>query len=254
MIKAFVFDAYGTLFDPQSVSPSVEAAFPGRGTFITHVWRQKQLEYTWQRTSMGAFADFATVTRDALEYAIRTIAPDPDIAVIEQLCERFNCLDLYPDAADALVRLRQHRLTILSNGSSAMLSALLRHADLQSVFEHVVSSDDVARYKPHPDIYRAIVARMELPPSQINLVSSNGFDLAGAKHFGLQTVRIERVSPTALRDTVSTTAPITSETAFLALRSQMDLFAGQPDFICASLLDMVQAVTANASTINPENS
>lgn len=254
MIRAFVFDAYGTLFDPQSVSPSVEAAFPSRGTFITHVWRQKQLEYTWQRTSMNAFAEFATLTRDALEYAIRTVAPDADTTVMERLCERFNDLDLYPDAADALVRLRQHRLAILSNGSSAMLGALLRHADLQSVFEHVVSSDDIARYKPHPDMYRAIVARLELPPHQIALVSSNGFDLAGAKHFGLQTVRIERVSPTTLRGSLSSTAPITSETAFLALRSQMDLFAGQPDFICASLLDMVKAVTANASAINGDNS
>src|ERR1700752_3657037 len=107
MIKAFVFDAYGTLFDPQSVSPSVEAAFPGRGTFITHVWRQKQLEYTWQLNSMEAFVEFASVTRDALEYAIRTVTPDAEITVIERLCERFNYLDLYPDAADALIRLRQ---------------------------------------------------------------------------------------------------------------------------------------------------
>jgi 2-haloacid dehalogenase len=240
MIKAFVFDAYGTLFDLQSVWRSVDAAFPGRGVFITQIWRQKQLEYTWQRTAMDSFADFAILTRDALEFAIKTTSPDVDIKVVARLCERFNHLDLYPDAAEALSALWQRRLAILSNGSKAMLSALLHHADLQSTFEHVVSSDDVGRYKPHPDVYKAIATRMKLPPDQIALVSSNGFDLAGAKHFGLHTVRIERVSPVALRETISATTPITTETAFLALRSQMDLFAGEPDFICASLFDVVK--------------
>jgi 2-haloacid dehalogenase len=70
-IRAFVFDAYGTLYDVQSVLDRVEAACPGRGALITQIWRLKQLEYTWLRTCMDAFADFAVVTRDSLAYAFR---------------------------------------------------------------------------------------------------------------------------------------------------------------------------------------
>jgi 2-haloacid dehalogenase len=51
-IKAVVFDAYGTLYDIQSVAEITEDAFPGYGEIITQVWRIKQLEYTWLRSLM----------------------------------------------------------------------------------------------------------------------------------------------------------------------------------------------------------
>ena len=44
MIKAFVFDAYGTLYDVQSVSDVTDSCFPGYGDYITQIWRIKQLE------------------------------------------------------------------------------------------------------------------------------------------------------------------------------------------------------------------
>ncbi|WP_413989315.1 haloacid dehalogenase type II [Labrys okinawensis] len=253
MIKAFVFDAYGTLFDPQSIWHSVEEAFPGHGMFITSVWRQKQLEYTWQRTVMDHFADFATVTREALDYAIKTVAPDPDVQVIDSLCAGFNRLELYSDAKEALTSLKRHRLAILSNGSQAMLGTLLSNAGLDGVFECVVSSDSVRKYKPCPAIYRAVAAKLDLPPDQIALVSSNGFDLAGARHFGLRTLRIERISPDRLRRSFATSTSITAESAFLALRSQMDEFAGQSDFTCASLRDIAEIAASNAAIRNPED-
>ena len=68
--KAFVFDAYGTLFDVHFV---VEA---GRGVTsdpqaLSALWRQKQLEYTWLRALMGCYEDFWAVTEGALRWAAR---------------------------------------------------------------------------------------------------------------------------------------------------------------------------------------
>jgi 2-haloacid dehalogenase len=51
-INAVVFDAYGTLYDIQSVAEITEDAFPGYGEIITQIWRIKQLEYTWLRSLM----------------------------------------------------------------------------------------------------------------------------------------------------------------------------------------------------------
>jgi 2-haloacid dehalogenase len=48
-IKALVFDAYGTLYDVQSVAAVTDEAFPGHGEMISQIWRMKQLEYTWLR-------------------------------------------------------------------------------------------------------------------------------------------------------------------------------------------------------------
>ena len=58
-IKAVVFDAYGTLYDVQSVADVTEDAFPGYGEIITQVWRIKQLEYTWLRSLMRRYRDFS---------------------------------------------------------------------------------------------------------------------------------------------------------------------------------------------------
>ena len=64
-MKAFVFDAYGTLFDVHSVVTTCDRLFPARGTELSRLWRQKQLEYSWLRSLMGRYLDFTTVTADA---------------------------------------------------------------------------------------------------------------------------------------------------------------------------------------------
>ena len=74
-LKAVVFDAYGTLYDIQSVAEITEDAFPGYGEIITQVWRIKQLEYSWLRSLMRRYQDFAAVTRElAGLYAARARA------------------------------------------------------------------------------------------------------------------------------------------------------------------------------------
>lgn len=61
-IKAYVFDAYGTLFDVHSVLTCCEEQFPGHGAKLTTLWRTKQLEYTWLRSLMGRYEDFWSPT------------------------------------------------------------------------------------------------------------------------------------------------------------------------------------------------
>ena len=72
-IKAVVFDAYGTLYDIQSVAAVTEEAFPGYGEIITQIWRIKQLEYTWLRSLMRRYEDFSAVTRESLVYTLRCL-------------------------------------------------------------------------------------------------------------------------------------------------------------------------------------
>src|SRR5688500_19605354 len=66
--EAFVFDAYGTLYDVHSVAARCESNWPGKGAQLSLLWRTKQLEYTWQRSLMHRYAPFSTITRDALAY------------------------------------------------------------------------------------------------------------------------------------------------------------------------------------------
>ena len=77
-IKAVVFDAYGTLYDIQSVATVTEEAFPGYGEIITQVWRIKQLEYTWLRSLMRRYEDFSVITRDSLAYTLKILGLEYD--------------------------------------------------------------------------------------------------------------------------------------------------------------------------------
>ena len=78
-IDAFVFDAYGTLFDVDSVAALAEQLAPRQGLDLSRLWRTKQLEYTWLQSLMAPMQpreDFAAITTHALDYAVSAlIAP-----------------------------------------------------------------------------------------------------------------------------------------------------------------------------------
>src|SRR5271163_3856993 len=109
----------------------IEEIFPAYGDYIAYVWRQKQLEYSWLRTTMGFYEDFAVVTRDAPSYALTTLAIVPDNGVVDA---GFDRLAPFADMGETLTGLAPYRLAIL-NGSPAMLSALLEHSEFANHFE-----------------------------------------------------------------------------------------------------------------------
>ena len=117
-IKAVVFDAYGTLYDIQSVASVTERAFPGYGEVITQIWRMKQLEYTWLRSLMERYQDFSAVTRESLGYTLDALGPAADAATFAAIMDKYLHLDPYPDAKATLEALKGRKLAILSNGSA----------------------------------------------------------------------------------------------------------------------------------------
>src|ERR1700744_4165399 len=94
-VKAVVFDAYGTLYDVQSVAAITEEAFPGYGEIITQVWRIKQLEYSWLRSLMQRYEDFSVITRESLSYTLRILGLQYDDSVFARLMDKYLHLDLY---------------------------------------------------------------------------------------------------------------------------------------------------------------
>ena len=237
-IKAVVFDAYGTLYDIQSVAEITEDAFPGYGEIITQIWRIKQLEYTWLRSLMQRYQDFATVTRDSLAYTLRILGLDYDAASFERVIEKYLHLDLYPDAASTLAALKPRKLAILSNGSPDMLDALVRNSGLDRLLDATISVDAKQTFKPTPDAYSLIEETLGLPPEQVLFVSSNPWDVAGAKAFGLNVAWIERVTPEAMALACVENEVVAPLTMFKAIRTQMDELGFAPDHRVRSLSEL----------------
>jgi 2-haloacid dehalogenase len=184
--KAFVFDAYGTLFDVHSV---IEAgrAVTGDAQALSILWRQKQLEYTWLRSLMGRYEDFWAVTESALRFALRRLGITADEAQISALMQSYLSLACFPEARDGLARLEGAPLGILSNGSPRMLEAAVRSSGLEASLQHVLSVDAVKIYKPSPRAYELGSRAFGVPAGEMLFVSSNAWDVAGAKAFGYRT-------------------------------------------------------------------
>ena len=79
-----------------------------------------------------------------------------------------------------------------SNGVEASLRKLLSQARLLPPLSGVVSVDDVQTYKPHPAVYRHLVTRGGAPADHTWLVSSNAWDVLGAKSAGLRAAWVRR--------------------------------------------------------------
>ena len=184
--RAILFDAYGTLFDVHSV---IEAgrALTDDPQALSLLWRQKQLEYTWLRSLMGRYEDFWAVTESALRFALRRLHIAPGEGQVDALMDAYLSLAPFPEVHDALVRLAPRPLGILSNGSPHMLEAAVRSSGLAGRLQHVLSVDAVRTYKPSPAVYALGPAAFGIPAGDILFVSSNAWDVAGAKAFGYLT-------------------------------------------------------------------
>jgi 2-haloacid dehalogenase len=191
-VQAYVFDAYGTLFDVHSVGGVAERLAPGHGAAITSLWRTKQLEYTWLGSLMEQRRDFAAVTEQALDYTLSALLLPLDADARTQLIEAWLDLRPYPDALAALTRLGPRPRWILSNGTRAMLDPLLERSGLAAQIDGVISVDEAGVYKPSPRVYELATRHLALPAEAIGFVSANGWDAVGAKAFGFTVWWINR--------------------------------------------------------------
>jgi 2-haloacid dehalogenase len=138
----FVFDAYGTLFDVHAAIARHRAAAGPDADRFSEIWRAKQLEYTWTNTLAGRYADFWTLTQQALDYSFARV-PSVDRSLRDKLLDAYMKLDAFPDARDALrdLKARGERTAILSNGSPAMLEAAVAASGLKDLLDAVLSVD-----------------------------------------------------------------------------------------------------------------
>jgi 2-haloacid dehalogenase len=194
--RAFVFDAYGTLFDVHSIVDTARAITPDPQA-LSLLWRQKQLEYTWLRSLMERYEDFWVVTGQALRYAMRRLGITATEAQVATLMDAYLTLLPFPEVPSALRALAGTPLAILSNGSPRMLESAVRSSGLDGVFAHVLSVDAVAMYKPSPRVYEMASRALGVEPAEILFVSSNGWDVAGASSFGFRTCWCNRANAPA---------------------------------------------------------
>jgi 2-haloacid dehalogenase len=188
-----VFDAYGTLYDFNSAVARHRTAIGAKADSLTALWRTKQVEYTWLRNSMGAYAKFWQVTGEALDHclAVHGLA---DPTVRDSLMNAYLALDAFAEVPDMLARLKRsgQRLAILSNGNPDMLDPMVKASGLADAFDAVLSVDTVKIFKPDAKVYQLVGKHFGVTPAKVCFLSSNCWDAHGAAHFGFSTVWVNR--------------------------------------------------------------
>jgi 2-haloacid dehalogenase len=192
-VKAFVFDAYGTLFDVHASVARYSAQIGANAGTFSAAWRAKQLEYTWTYSLMGIWVNFWMITQTALDHTFARF-PEVDRNLRGPLLEAYRELESYPDARRCLVRLGNagYRRAILSNGESGMLQAAIAAAGLSDTLDAVFSVDEIRIFKPAPQVYEIARRDLNLQPHEVAFVSSNRWDVAGASAFGFVPIWVNR--------------------------------------------------------------
>lgn len=210
MIKAFAFDLFGTLVN----NGSIFKAFPelniriDKPMLFTEIWYTKQIQYAWFLNSINSFESFDQLSIRALKFTARIFGVELSDEQISKLAEAKLNLDSFPDSERGLQKLTRAKVTateiqqdidldrttliVLTNGEYDKSDKLLSNSGLRRYFDGIVSADEVRKYKPSRELYLLAAKRLDLAISQIALVSSHLWDIAGAQAVGMHTCWIDR--------------------------------------------------------------
>jgi len=199
MVKAYLFDVFGTLVDWRS---SLIAFFERFGTerglqedwpALVDAWRAAYAP-SMERVRRG---ELPWSNLDALHRAsFDDLAPRFGLQQLDET-ERATCvlawhrLEPWPDALAGLAALRARAIVgSLSNGNVALQVDLVRHTGIR--FDVLFSAEQFRHYKPDSEVYRGAVALLGLEPHDVTLVAAHNSDLQAARACGLGTAFVAR--------------------------------------------------------------
>ena len=191
-IKAIIFDAYGTLFDVNSAAEKCKNKIGEKWEPFANYWRTTQLEYTWLRSLMGRHQDFWKVTEQSLDKSMKVFKIDTSMK--DELLNLYKVLSTFPEVKETLKKLKEknYKLSILSNGTPSLLKQLVSGNNLESIFDDVLSIEEVKIYKPHPNVYNIPIKKYQIEKNQFAYLSSNTWDVSAAGNFGFNAVWVNR--------------------------------------------------------------
>ena len=189
---ALVFDVNETLLDLSSLRPPIERTLGDAS--LLGMWFGQMLELSFTGIATGIYLDFPSAQRAALRMLARRLERRLAEADVEAVVEAMNHLSPHPDVPSGLRLLKEAgvRLASLTNSPLAVARAQLANAGIVSLFQEVLSADEVRRLKPAPEPYLLAADRLGVQPSAMTLVAAHAWDVSGALAAGCHAVFLAR--------------------------------------------------------------
>lgn len=174
-------------------------------------------EVLWQRAEEELFAahggvfsreDKLRVIGTSFEFTARYFAqrlgqpPERGAQLVDEMIEAMHAAlqrDVAgrPGALELVARLRGRvPLGLASNSPRRLVDAALLTAGLTDAFDAIVTSDDVARSKPAPDIYLEACRRLGVSPAETLALEDSSSGVAAAKAAGLACIAVPQYAET----------------------------------------------------------
>ena len=187
-----VFDAYGTLFDVNSAAENCKDKIGDKWESFANFWRITQLEYTWLRSLMKRHKNFWKITEDSLNKSMKVFNIDESMK--DELLNLYKTLSPYPEVKEVLENLKKkkYKLSILSNGTPALLNKLVASNNLNNLFDDLFSIEEVKIYKPDYRVYEIPLKKYNVQASEITFLSANTWDVSGSGNYGYNSIWVNR--------------------------------------------------------------
>ena len=191
-IKAIIFDAYGTLFDVNSAAEKCKDKIGTKWENFSNYWRTTQLEYTRLRSLMNRHKDFWHVTEDSLDKSMKVFNINPNMRT--ELLDLYKILSTYPEVRETLKLLREksYKLSILSNGTPALLYELVNSNNLNNIFDDIFSVEEVSIFKPNSKVYDMPIKKYNIKKKEVAFLSANTWDVSGGGNYGFNAIWVNR--------------------------------------------------------------
>ncbi len=191
-IKAIIFDAYGTLFDVNSAAEKCKDKIGDKWEPFANFWRTTQLEYTWLRSLMKRHKDFWQITEDSLDKSMKTF--NIDTKMKNELLNLYKILSPFQEIPETLKLLKERnfKLAILSNGTPSLLNELVNNNKLDNLFDDLFSIEEVGIYKPDSSVYDLPIKKYRIKKNEVAFLSANTWDVSGAGNYGYQSIWVNR--------------------------------------------------------------
>jgi 2-haloacid dehalogenase len=195
-MRVLAFDVYGTLVDVHGIEKTAQPFLGAQSSVFIARWREKTLDYAFRRGLMQHYLDFAECGRQALDFVDTEMRARLTSEQKKALLESQQQLPAFPEATRALARLRENQLLLVafSNGTTKAVNQILSAAQLASYFSQIISVDELRTFKPSPAVYAYLTRSVAADAKSVWLISSNAWDVIGAKSAGLRAVWVQRHS------------------------------------------------------------
>ena len=141
---------------------------------------------------MNRHKDFWQVTEDSLNKSMKAF--DIDISMRNELLDLYKVLSPFKEVPEVLKILKEknYKLSILSNGTPALLNELIESNNLKNIFDDVFSIEEVGIYKPSSKVYDIPIKKYNMQKNEFAFLSANTWDVSGGGNYGYNSIWVNR--------------------------------------------------------------